>query len=133
MDARRFFTQGLLALLLLNLAACSSYRDVRIESAMGTTAPPGVYEGSLVKVETFYGAKDSFRVTRFTEEGLGSSNVFYRYEDLRKLQVEKSDADSTQTWSVVLGIIGLAALVALVANADSVAVCSPSPCGPTPD
>lgn len=133
MDARRFFAQGLLVLLLLNLAACSSYRDVRIESALGTTAPPGVYEGSLVKVTTFYGVTDSFRVTRFTEEGLGSSTVFYRYEDLRKLQVEKSEADSSKTWSVVLGIIGLAALVALVANADSVAVCSPSPCGPTPD
>ena len=133
MDARRLFTHSLLALLLLNLSACSSFREVRVESAMGTTAPPGVFNGSLVKVTTFDGANTTFRVTEITEEGLGGNPGFFRYEDMRRLQVEKGPGDSTDTWAIILGIVGVAALVALIANADSVAVCSPSPCGPNPD
>ena len=123
----------LLVLLLLNLAACSSYKNVRIESAMGATNPPGVYNGSLVKVTTFDRKTDLFRVTRITETGLGNDAVFYPYEAMRKLEVEKGPGDRQQTLSVVLGVIGVAALVALIANADSVSACSPSPCPPGPD
>ncbi len=127
----RLFARLVLALLLLNLAACSSYQTVNVESAMRNSPPPGVDFGSLVKVTPMKGRTDSFRVTEITPEGLGGNTGFYRYEDMKRLQVDKPGSNDGQALSVTLTILGLAALVALIANADSVSVCSPSPC-PTP-
>ena len=124
----RMLAHGLLCLLLLNLAACSTYQTVDIERAMNQAAPPGVDFGSLVKVTPLQGRTVTFRVTELTPEGLGGGGAFYRYEDMKSLQVDKLGSNDGQALSVVLGILGVAALVALIANADSVRVCSPSPC-----
>ena len=126
---RQFLKCYLLSLLLLNLAACTSMQTVNMETTMQTDHARGVDYGSLVEVKTLSGDKVKFRVTDITDEGLGGSDGFYRFNDMERLRVENPNQNSGETavaW--ILGILGVAALVALVANSDSVSVCSPSPC-----
>jgi hypothetical protein len=114
---------------LLNLAACSSMQTVNLETTMQTAHARGIDYGSLVKVRTLDGKSARFRVTDITDEGLGGNQGFFRFEEMRSLQVENPHANNAETalnW--VLGILGVAALVALVAHSDSVRVCSPGPC-----
>jgi len=128
-----FLKRYLLCVLLFNLAACSSMQTVNVENAMQSTSPRGIDYGSLVEVKTLDRQSAKFRVVDITEEGLGGSKGFYRYEDMKSLRVENktsNNKDTTLAW--ILGILGVAALVALVANADSVAVCAPAPCEPRP-
>jgi hypothetical protein len=129
MDRMKFFRHYLLALLLFNLAGCSSMHTVSVESAMQHSPPRGVDYGSVVQIKTFDKETYKFRVTVINADGLGTSDHFYRYEDMLSMKVEAvKSGGGTDTLSIVLGIIGVAALIALVANADSVVVCSPSPC-----
>lgn len=128
-----FLKRYVLCVLLFNLAACSSMQTVNVEQAMQNPSPRGIDYGSLVEVKTLDRQSAKFRVTDITEEGLGGSKGFYRYEDMKSLRVENensNDKDDTLAW--VLGILGVAALVALVASSDSVAVCAPAPCEPRP-
>lgn len=104
-------------------------QPVSIENAMQSAKARGIDYGSLVEVKTLDRKTIKFRVTDMTQEGLGGSKGFYRYEDMKSLRVENASSDNKDTtlaW--ILGIVGAAALIALVANADSVSVCSPSPC-----
>jgi hypothetical protein len=129
MNRARFFRHYLLALLTFNLAACSSLHTVSIESAMQHSPPRGVDYGSLVQVKTLEKQTAKFRVTVINADGLGNTNHFYRYENMASLKVEAvKSGEGTDALSIVLGILGVAALIALVANADSVAVCSTPPC-----
>lgn len=129
MDRSKFFKHYLLALLVFNLAACSSMHTVSVESAMQHSPPRGVDYGSLVQVKTLDKQTAKFRVTVINADGLGGSNDFYRYENMASLKVEAvNNNEGTDTLSIVLGVLGVAALVFLVANADSVAVCSHTPC-----
>jgi hypothetical protein len=124
----------LLSLLVLNLAACSTMQPVNIEHAMQSDKARGIDYGSLIEIKTLDRKTVKFRVTEITKEGLGGNKGFYRYEDMKSLRVENphsSKNDNTLGW--VLGVLGVAALIALVANADSVSVCSSPPCPqPTP-
>jgi hypothetical protein len=126
---KAFAARYLLSLLLLNLAACSTFQPVDLENAMQTAQARGVDYGSLVEVRTLDGDRARFRVTEIGPMGIGGKPGFFRYEELRSLKVENAHANRGENalhW--ILGILGVAALVALVANADSVSVCSPSPC-----
>ena len=125
----RILQCSFLSLMLLHLAACSTMQPVNIGSAMQSSKPRGVDYGSLVEVKTLEGKTVKFRVTDYSREGIGGSKGFYRYEDMKSLRVENpSGSNSDTTVGYILGALGIIALVALVANADSVAVCSPSPC-----
>ena len=126
-----FLKRYVLSLLVLNLAACSALQPVSIESAMKYSPPRGIDYGSLVEVKTLDKRTIKFRVTEITDDGLGGNQGFYRYEDMKKLRVENSGKNKGDSTAYILGAIGIIALIALIANADSVAVCSPSPC-PTP-
>ena len=130
MSSILFFKRYLLALLVLNLTACSSLQPVSIESAMQFSPPRGVAHGSLVEIKTLDKQRVKFRVTEINDDGLGGKPGFFRYEDMKSLRVETPGKDNGDTLAYVLGVIGAIALIALVANADSVAVCSPSPCPP---
>ena len=122
-----FFKRYLLGLLVLNLAACSTLQPVDIESAMQYSPPRGIDYGSLVEVKTLDKRTVKFRVTEITDDGLGGKQGFFRYEDMKKLRVDNpGKKDDTITY--ILGALGIAALIALVVSADSVAICSPSPC-----
>jgi len=123
-----FLRHYLLALLVFNLCACSSLQTVSVESAMRKSPPPGVDYGSLVMVKTLAGEAAKFRVTVINADGLGGKQGFYRYEDMASLKVEDRAAGRGQVGPILLGLLGVAALVFLVANADSVSVCSPAPC-----
>jgi hypothetical protein len=123
-----FFKRYLLSLLVLNLVACSSMQTVSIESAMNYSPPRGIDYGSLVEVKTLNKRTVKFRVTEITDEGLGGKQGFYRFEDMKSLRVDAPAQGESNTAAYVLGALGVAALVALVISADSVAICSPSPC-----
>jgi hypothetical protein len=124
----KFIRHYLLALLVFNLAACSSMQAVSIESAMKNSSPVGVDYGSLVHVKMLDKRSAKFRVTVINADGLGGSDNFYRYEDMASLKVEGPKNNNNNAWTIILGVLGVAALVFLVANADSVSVCSPAPC-----
>ena len=66
-----FLNRYLLALLVFNLAACSSMQPVNVASAMRFSPPSGVDYGSLVEVKTFDLRTAKFRVTDITDDGLG--------------------------------------------------------------
>ena len=125
----RFLARYVLCLLLLNLAACSSMRTVDLQRAVQTSNARGVEYGRLVKVETLDDRTVKFRVTEMDQTGIGNGDEFFRYAQMKSLRVEDPHSNTRETtanW--ILGILGAIALVALVANSDSVSVCSPSPC-----
>jgi len=123
-----FTGRYLLALLVFNLAACSSMQAVSVESAMHGSRPPGVDIGSLVIVKTLDKRLLKFRVTEISNEGLSGSQEFVRYADMDSLKVRRQGRHDGNGLGFVLGLLGFAALIALIANADSVAVCSSPPC-----
>jgi len=126
---RTFLRSYLLSILLFNLAACSSMQPVSVESAMQRTTMSGIDYGSLVEVKTLDNRTSKFRVTEMNEDGLGGKPGFFRYEDMKSLKVQSEGSNNSgEFWGYLLGALGIAALIALVANADSVTVCSPSPC-----
>ena len=123
-----FIRYYLLALLVFNLAACTTLQPVSVENAMKNSPPRGVDYGSLVQVKTFDKQTAKFRVTVINADGLGGSQNFFRYEDMASLKVEAPKNNSNDTWMIIGGILGAAALVFLISSADSVSVCTPSPC-----
>lgn len=123
-----FIRHYLLALLVFNLAACSTLQPVSIERAMKNSPPTGVDYGSLVQVKMLDKSTAKFRVTVINADGLGGNGGFYRYENMASLKVEGQKNKDGNATAIILAILGTAALVFLVANADSVSVCSPSPC-----
>jgi len=68
-----------------------------------------------------------FRVTVINADGLGGSEKYYRYEEMASLKVEGPENKNSNAGSIILGILGVAALVFLVTSADSEAVCAPTP------
>lgn len=122
-----FLGRYLLALMLFNLTACSSYQTVSVDKSMRQGAPSGVEIGNLVKVTTLDRKTDTFRVMDITEEGLGGNTGFYRYENMKSLKVQRPGKKGNDAAVWIWSIIGLAALIALIGSADSVRVCSP-PC-----
>jgi hypothetical protein len=124
-----FLNRYLLSMLLLNLTACSSMKTVNVEHAMQQPTVRGIDYGSLVEVKTLDKRTVKFRVTDITQEGLGGSQGFYRYEEMKSLRVENPAAkNNDNALNYILGALGVIALIALVANADSVSICTPTPC-----
>lgn len=125
------FKNYLLALLVFNLTACSAMQTVSVEHAMKSSPPRGVDYGSMVHVKTLDKRSVKYRVTDINADGLGGASGFYRYENMSSLKVENPQHKKNKQNNVtqyILGAIGVAALIFLVASADSVKVCSPSPC-----
>ena len=123
-----FFKRYLLGLLVFNLAACSTFQPVSIEKAMQYSPPRGIDYGSLVEVKTLDKRTVKFRVTEISDDGLGGNQGFYRYEDMQNLRVDNPGKNKGDTATYILSALGIIALITLIVNADSVAICSPSPC-----
>ena len=122
--------QLILALLLLNLTACSSMQTVSIQDLENPDIPSEIQHGDRVEVITNDSEKMEFAVTDITTEGLGGKFGFIPFENIRRLRVQGT-AHTTgggATW--IWGVLGAAALVALIASADSVSICSGTPCPP---
>lgn len=125
----RFAVRYVLCLLLLNLAACSTMQTVDLQRAVQTSNARGVEFGRLVEVKMLDGREARFRVTEMTADGIGHDDAFFHYAEMERLKVENPNSKSNEsTLQWVLGVIGIAALIALAVNSDSVRVCSPSPC-----
>jgi hypothetical protein len=122
--------QLILALLLINLTACSSMQTVSIQDLENPDIPSDIQHGDRVEVVTKDSEKMEFAVTNINTEGIGGKFGFIPYENIRRLRVQRpgSSNDANLTW--LWGVIGAAALVALIASADSVSVCSGTPCPP---
>jgi len=117
----------LLSLLVLHLAACSSMQPVRIGDVQGDDTPAEIRSGDRVEVTTTDGEKFEFTVAEINATGLGGKFGFIPYQKMRRLQVQRpgtTAADLTWLWA----LLGIALVVAVIANADSVSVCSPGPC-----
>jgi hypothetical protein len=121
-----------LALLMLNLAACSTMQPVRVSDLRGNAAPAEVREGDRVEVTTRDGEKFEFNVTELNETGLGGKFGFIPYERMRSLSVRRPGSDFGEAGYWIGALLGTALFVAIIANADSVSVCSPGPC-PQPE
>ena len=96
-------------------------------------APAEVREGDRVEVITRDSENFEFSVSEINEIGLGGKFGFIPYDKMRSLSVRKpgSEFAGAAYWIGIL--LGTALFVAVIANADSVSVCSPGPCpNPTP-
>ena len=120
--------QLVLALLVLNLAACSSMQPVRVSDLKGNPAPAEVREGDRVEVTTRDGEKFEFSVTELNEIGLGGKFGFIPYERMRSLSVRQPGGEFGDSGYWIGIVLGAALFVAIIASADSVSVCSPGPC-----
>jgi hypothetical protein len=117
----------LLSLLVVHLAACSSMQRVRVSDLEGNDAPAEVREGDRVEVLTVDREKFEFAVSEINAFGLGGKFGFIPYERMRQLSVRRPGTDSADLeW--LWAVLGVAIVVAVIANADSVSVCSPGPC-----
>ena len=121
-----------LSFLVFLLAGCSSMQPVRISDVRGNDAPAEIREGDRVEVTTRVGERFEFSVTEMNALGLGGEFGFIPYENMRQLRVRRPGSASDGGLEWLWAVLGAAIVVALIANADSVAVCSPGPC-PTPD
>ena len=113
------------------LVACAGMRAVDIERAMNEFPPQQLRHGSLVELRTLDGRRARFRVTDLLPEGVGGDAGFFPYRNLEWLRVEtQGDGNAL---AVILGVLGVAALIALISAADDVSICSPSPCPAGPN
>jgi hypothetical protein len=118
----------LLLILVLLLAGCSSMQPVSVHDLADAEAPAEIVVGDRVEVITKDGEKFEFTVSEINAVGLGGKFGFIPYERMRKLSVRRpgSESDSGLYW--LWAVLGTAIVVAVIANADSVSVCSPGPC-----
>ncbi len=121
-----------LALLILHLAACSSMQTVHIPDVQAGGDNSPVFPGDRVEVVTHDNERLEFPVTDITKDGISGQFGFIRYDDMRSISVRKPGSDGEATkW--ILGALAAAAVIVLVASADSVNVCSGTPCPGNPD
>ncbi|RPH97405.1 MAG: hypothetical protein EHM68_08405 [Lysobacterales bacterium] len=122
----------LLALLVILLAGCSSMQPVRVSDVRGNEAPAEIREGDRVEVTTRAGERFEFSVTEINAHGLGGEFGFIPYENMRQLRVRRPGSASDGGLEWLWAVLGAAIVIAVIASADSVSVCSPGPC-PTPE
>ena len=122
--------QLILALLLLNLGACSSMQTVSIQDLENPDIPSEIQHGDRVEVVTRDSEKMEFSVTDITTEGIGGKFGFISFDNIRRLRVQQPGSSGGNSANWIWGILGAAALVALIASADSVSICSGTPCPP---
>ena len=123
--------QLLIASLVVLLAACSSMQPVRVSDLRGNDRPAEVREGDRVEVVTVERERFEFTVSEVNGLGLGGQFGFIPYERMRSLSVRRPGTNAEDlTW--LWAILGAAIVVAVIANADSVSLCSPGPC-PQPE
>jgi hypothetical protein len=122
--------QLILALLLLNLTACSGMQTVSIQNLENPDIPSDIQHGDRVEVITHDSEKMEFAVTDITTVGIGGKFGFIPYDNIRRLRVQRPGSTGGQSTTWLWGVLTAAVLVALVASADSVSVCSGTPCPP---
>jgi hypothetical protein len=117
-----------LALLLPLLAACSSMQPVSVHDLADAEAPAEIVIGDRVEVITKDSEKFEFTVSEINAVGLGGKFGFIPYEKMRQLRVRRPGSESDAGLEWLWAVLGAAVVVAVIASADSVSVCSPGPC-----
>ena len=128
MNKGRFFRSFLLVLIIFNIAACSSMQTIDVDSAMRYSPPPGVDIGSLVEVKMLDGRRLTFRITDIYEQGVDGKFGLVAWEDMEQMKVDVSRQNEGQTKSYIFGVLGIIAFIALIDSADTVNICTPTPC-----
>lgn len=118
-----------LALLVLNLNACSSMQAVNIRDMQNGETLPDIRTGERVEVTTRDREKFEFTVTEINAVGLGGKFGFIPYQNMQQLKVRRPGSNPDD-FAWLWGVLGLALVVGLIASADSVSICSPGPCPP---
>lgn len=118
----------LVAFLVTLLAGCSSMQPVSVHDLADAEAPAEVVVGDRVEVITKDSEKFEFTVSEINAVGLGGKFGFIPYERMRQLSVRRPGSDSDAGLEWLWAVLGAAIVVAVIANADSVSVCSPGPC-----
>ena len=122
----------ILSFLLLHLAACSGMQTVRVQDLQSSRENGSLQVGDRVELVTHNNEKLDFAVTDITSEGLAGKFGFIPYDDVRRLRVHRPGLQQGESMAWLWGVLGLAALVGLIAASDSVTVCSGTPC-PQPE
>ena len=95
----------LLALLLLNLAACSTMQPVALPE--NGYAPDSVVIGSQVELLTTEGAIYRFAVTEINEAGVGGEPGFFPYSEIETLQVREAGEGTVLVAIVITVALGM--------------------------
>ena len=95
----------LLALLLFNLAACSTMQPVALPE--NGYAPESVVIGSQVELLTTEGALHRFAVTEINEEGVGGEPGFFPYPEIETLQVRVAGEGTVLAAIVITVALGI--------------------------
>jgi len=122
--------QIILSLLLMHLAACSSMQTVPVQDVQRQGESGSLQIGDRVELLTVNKEKLDFAVTDITTDGLGGKFGFIPYADIRRLRIHRPVHYSAENTTWIWGVLGVAALIALLSTADSVTVCSGAPCPP---
>jgi hypothetical protein len=117
-----------LTLLIPLLAACSSMQPVSVHDLADAEAPAKIVIGDRVEVITKDSEKFEFTVKEINAIGLGGKFGFIPYEKMRQLRVRRPGSDSDDGLEWLWAVLGAAVVIAVIASADSVSVCSPGPC-----
>jgi hypothetical protein len=120
--------RALLLILVILLAGCSSMQPVSVHDLADAEAPAEIVIGDRVEVITRDSEKFEFTVNEINAVGLGGKFGFIPYERMRKLSVRRPGSDSDGGLEWLWAVLGAAIVVAVIASADSVSVCSPGPC-----
>jgi len=120
--------QIILSILMLHLVACSSMQTVPVQDVQSQGENGTLQIGDRVELLTNDNEKLEFAVTDITTDGLGGKFGFVAYEDIRRLQIHRPGQTKGGGLSWLWGVLGAAALLALISSADSVSVCSGTPC-----
>lgn len=118
----------LVAFLVILLAGCSSMQPVSVHDLADAEAPAEIVVGDRVEVITKDSEKFEFTVSEINAVGLGGKFGFIPYERMRQLSVRRPGSGSDAGLEWLWAVLGAAIVVAVIANADSVSVCSPGPC-----
>jgi hypothetical protein len=126
----KLMRQIILSLLLVHLAACSSMQTVPVQDLQRQGESGSLQIGDRVELLTDNKEKLDFAVTDITADGLGGKFGFIPYTDIRRLRIHRPAHYSAENATWLWGVLGVAALIALLSTADSVTVCSGAPCPP---
>ena len=120
--------QIVLSLLLLHLAACSSMQSVPVQDLRDRDKGDLLYPGDRVELVTRDHEKLDFTITDITADGLAGKFGFVAYDDIQRLRVRRAGQGNARNLTWLWGVLGAAAVIGLISAADSVTVCSNTPC-----
>jgi hypothetical protein len=120
--------QFVLSLLLLHLAACSGMQTIPLRDLRGHDRGSALQVGDRVELVTHDNEKLDFALTEVTDDGVAGKFGFIPYDDIRRLRVHRPGAGNAAGLTWLWGVLGAAAVIALLSSADSVTVCAGAPC-----